>query len=115
MRLAFFIKIISLLLQFKKKAKQLGATSAEYAQATVNLVNPKTPEKRAAIMGMQNSHPCKALFVEEDEEEEAYFDIASELGIVANEELEHGPVDENSTAISKSLHDNVTVKYFYIK
>ena len=84
MRQAFFIKIISLLLQFKKKAKQLGATSAEYAQATLNLVNPKTPEKRAAIMGMQNSHPCKTLFVEEDKEEEAYFDIESELGIVAN-------------------------------
>ncbi|KAK3789896.1 hypothetical protein RRG08_031781 [Elysia crispata] len=61
--------------EFKKKAKQLGATSAEYAQATLNLVNPKTPEKRAAIMGMQNSHPCKTLFVEEDKEEEAYFDI----------------------------------------
>ena len=115
MRQAFLIKIISLLLQFKKKAKQLGATSAEYTQATLNLVNPKTPEKRTAIMGMQNSHPCKALFVEEDEEEEAYFDIESELGIVVNEELEHGPVDENSTAISKSLHDNVKVKYFYIK
>ena len=35
-------------------------------------------------MGMQNSHPCKALFIEEDEEEEAYFDIESELGTVAN-------------------------------
>ncbi|KAK3800570.1 hypothetical protein RRG08_020347 [Elysia crispata] len=70
--------------EFKKKAKQLRATSAEYAQATLNLVNLKTPEKRAAIMGMQNLHPCKALFVEEDKEEEAYFDIESELGIVAN-------------------------------
>ncbi|KAK3794432.1 hypothetical protein RRG08_047063 [Elysia crispata] len=73
--------------------------SAEYAQAILNLVNPRTPEKRAAIMGMQNSHPYKALFVEEDEEEEAYSDMESELGIVVNEELEHGPVDENSTAI----------------
>ena len=100
--------------QFKKKAKQLGATSAEYAQATLNLVNPRIPEKRAAIMGMQNSRPCKALFVEEDEEEEAYSDIESELGIVANEELEHGPVDENFTAISENLHDNVKAKYFHI-
>ena len=35
--------------QYKQKAKELGATNQEYAQTALNLINPRTPEKRVAI------------------------------------------------------------------
>ena len=63
----------------KQKAKELGATNQEYAQTALNLINPRTPEKRVAIRDISKFHPCRALFYEELEEMQ--YDMENELSM----------------------------------
>ena len=92
----------------KKKAKELGATNQEYPQTALNLINPRTPEKRVAIREIRKFHPCRALFYEELEEMQ--YDMENELGIAIEESTEYGPVEQMCPPMSKALHDDVKVK-----
>ncbi|GFS02695.1 hypothetical protein ElyMa_001129900 [Elysia marginata] len=98
-------------MQYKIKAKQLGATSKEYTRTALNLVNPRTPEKRVAFNTLQKQHPCKVLFVED---EMAHGE--EELGLVGEQELlKHGPIDETSSSISKPLHNDMKPQHQSLK
>ena len=104
----FAIFFLCFYFQYKQKAKELGATNKEYAQTVLNLINPRTPEKRVAIMEIRKFHPCRALFYEELEEMQ--YDMENELGIAIEESTEYGPVEQMCPPMSKALHDDVKVK-----
>ncbi|KAK3760510.1 hypothetical protein RRG08_022795 [Elysia crispata] len=73
--------------QCKEKAPQLGLTSKEYARSTLNLLNPRTPEKRVTILQQQQSHPCWSLFQQTEPQQ---LDVESELGNEATTKMSMG-------------------------
>ena len=105
--LLLFYRVLLFSFQFKKKAKELGANSEDYAQAVLHLINPTTRKKTVT----KKSNPCKALFFEDVEE--SHYDMENELGITIQESTEYGPVGQRHPPISKALHDDVKVKHVF--
>ena len=61
-------------------------TPEQYTTNVCNLLNPNTPEKRAAIVETLKTHPCRKLFVAS----EMIYDVEEELGLEVDDQEEEG-------------------------
>ncbi|RUS84590.1 hypothetical protein EGW08_007617 [Elysia chlorotica] len=83
---------------FKEKTKSMNLTPDQYARATLNLLNPRTPEKRVCIAEQQMRHPCRVLFAAQD----VMPNLENELGIEALD------VEQNLTQQAFYRRDDVS-------
>ncbi|KAI8787004.1 ATP-dependent Clp protease proteolytic subunit, mitochondrial [Biomphalaria glabrata] len=88
--------------EFKTKTKKLAMSPMEYAQTALNLLNPRTPEKKQAIRELQRKHPCRSLFNTQESDD---LDIEEKLGIQLRDSLLEVPEAEEE--ISKPAHNMV--------
>ncbi|KAI8761857.1 actin cytoskeleton-regulatory complex protein PAN1 [Biomphalaria glabrata] len=99
--------------KFRAKTKKLAMSPMEYAQTALNLLNPRTPEKKQAIRELQRKHPCRFLFNTQESDD---LDVEGELGIQLQDSLLEVPEAEEE--ISKPAHNMVQYSYmqlFYIR
>nr|KAI8734254.1 nuclear valosin-containing protein-like [Biomphalaria glabrata] len=94
--------------KFRAKTKKLAMSPMEYAQTALNLLNPRTPEKKQAIRELQRKHPCRFLFNTQESDD---LDVEGELGIQLQDSLLEVPEAEEE--ISKPAHN--MVQLFYIR
>ena len=86
-------------------------TDEQYSLSVMNLANPRTPQKRAAIVDLITSHPCKRLF----EAAEELYSMEDELGNDIDEKEDAPLTNDKEEDQTNPAHQRIIVStiFFY--